>query len=57
MFEKPIDLVTISHPDNLNVRKDVVIDDEDGERKMQIQKKNTITPQELQQDFQKVNRR
>ena len=33
MFEKPIDLVTISHPDNLNVRKDVVIDDEDGERK------------------------
>ena len=33
MFEKPIDLVTISHSDNLNVRKDVVIDDEDGERK------------------------
>ena len=33
MFEKPIDLVTISHPGNLNVRKDVVIDDEEGERK------------------------
>ena len=39
------------------VQLEISTGDRGGERKMQIQKKNTITPQELQQDFQKVNRR
>ena len=42
---------------SLLVQLETSTGDEYGERKMQIQKKNTITPQELQQDFQKVNRR
>ena len=39
------------------VQLEISTGDGGGERKMQIQKKNTNTPQELQQDFQKVNRR
>ena len=33
VFEKPIDLITISHPDNVNLRKDVIIDGDEIENK------------------------
>ena len=37
VFEKPIDLITISHPDNVNLRKDVIIDgDEIDNKKIKV---------------------
>ena len=33
MFEKPIDLITISHPDNVNLRREVNIDGDEMENK------------------------
>ena len=33
VFERPIDLITISHPDNVNLRKDVIIDGDEIENK------------------------
>ena len=36
VFEKPIDLITISHPDNVNLRKDVAIEEDEGEELKKI---------------------
>ena len=43
MFEKPIDLITISCPDNLNLRKDVIIEDTDSNEEIRKIKVRILT--------------
>ena len=44
VFEKPIDLITISCPDNLNLRKDVIIEDADTNEEIRKIKVGTLYP-------------